>query len=148
MRNVSGSAILAATVMLWTVSTVVPAAAANPKITIQTSSKAGSALKPSEFSAQRRHHRHVGHIRHHRRAFALYRPYHYRAYYRPRYRAYYRPYRAFGFYPPWYRPYGAYYRPAYTYYRPLGYGWPYRSWYYGPRTYVSIGFGPFSFGFF
>ena len=147
MRILTGSAVIAAMMMLWNVGTVVPASAANPKSDVQTATRdASSGL--SEFSSQRRRHRHFGHIRHYRRAFASYRPYHYRAYYRPAYRAYYRPYyrpRAIGFYRPWYRPYyRAHYRPAYTYYHPVGYGWPYA--YYGPRTYVSI--GPFGFGLF
>lgn len=156
MRCLTAPAILAATAMLWNVSAVAPAAAESPNAAMQASSKSRTASEPSEFSAQRRHYRRAGHVRYHRRAYAQYRPYHYRAYYRPHYRAYhrpyYRPYRTFstlGVYRPWYRPYyGAYYRPAYSYYRPLGYGWPYYNRYYGPRTYVSVGFGPFSFGVF
>ncbi|WP_082637699.1 hypothetical protein, partial [Bradyrhizobium retamae] len=108
MKSLTGSAILAATAMLWSVSAAVPASAKTPKTAVEASSKASAALKLTEFSSQRRHHRRFGHVRHHRRAYALYRPYHYRAYrphYRAYYRPYYRPYRTFGFYRPWHRPY-------------------------------------------
>jgi hypothetical protein len=156
MKSLSGSAILVATAMLWSASTATQAQAESPNTT-RGASNAVSTLKSSEFSSRRRD-LHFGQIRHHRRSFALYRPYHYQTYYRPHYRAYYRsyyrPYRTFGFYRPWYRPYyraysrPAYFQPAYTYYRPFSYGSPYYEPYYGPGNYVSIGFGPFSFGLF
>ena len=112
--------------MMWNVGTMAPSSATSSRADARSASRAVAPAKLSEFSARRRHHRHFSRVRHYRRAFALSRPYHYRAYYRPHYRPYYRPYRAFGFYRPWDRPYyDAYYRPAYSYYRPVRYGWPY-----------------------
>ena len=153
MNLVTKSAAVAATLMFWNVSMVAPVSAANLRTTVHAASKSQTA---SEFSARRRHHRHFGHVRHYRGAFAMYRPYHhYRTYYRPfyssYYRPYYRPYRRYSFYRPWYRPYytpyyGAYYRPAYpSYAYRYGYGWPY---YGGSGPYESIRFGPFGFSFF